>query len=102
MDQKDPRIDDLTSCLNAFMELTADRLAERVANRLSEVLAEATVAKGEPDRLLSVGEAAAFLGLSKSTLYKFATRGLLPSLHVGNRLRFEPAALQEYLERRRT
>ena len=49
-------------------------------------------------KFLSVEEAAQFLGLKKSTLYKKAHRRELPHYKVGKLLRFKEAELIEWIE----
>jgi putative molybdopterin biosynthesis protein len=51
--------------------------------------------------LLSVNEVAALLGISRPTVYRLARRGDLASYRVGERLRFKPAEIEDYLERNR-
>ena len=54
-----------------------------------------TVPDSEP--LWTVREAAAFLRLGRNTVYEWAAAGKLPSLRLGSRVRFEPAALRRWL-----
>jgi excisionase family DNA binding protein len=51
------------------------------------------------ERLLTVVEAAKFLGVKSSTLYTWAHRGQIPVQKVGRALRFSPEALGEWLAR---
>jgi len=48
---------------------------------------------------IGVDEVAALLRLPVSTVYAAARRGLLPTIHVGKRLRFDPAALRDWAAR---
>ena len=48
-------------------------------------------------RLLSVKEAARYLGLEADTVYKKARLRELPSVKVGRALRFDVVALQRYI-----
>jgi putative molybdopterin biosynthesis protein len=48
-----------------------------------------------------VNEVAALLGISRPTVYRLARRGDLASYRVGERLRFKPAEIEDYLERNR-
>lgn len=52
-----------------------------------------------PERLLTLEEAAAFLGTSKPTLYRFLDQGRIKGRKVGNQWRFLRADLQAYLDR---
>ena len=49
-------------------------------------------------RLLTVREAAAYLGLQVDTVYKKARLRELPSVKVGRSLRFDVKALERYVE----
>jgi excisionase family DNA binding protein len=54
---------------------------------------------GEP--LLTVDELRVLLRVSRSTLYELVRSGELRPIRVGERLRFEPDAVREYLDRER-
>ena len=55
-----------------------------------------------PFPLLTVNEAAVYLNVERSTLYRFMRQGeLAPSARVGKRWRFRLEELDEYLERGR-
>jgi excisionase family DNA binding protein len=49
-------------------------------------------------RLLKVGEAARFLGLTVDTVYKKARLREVPSVKVGRALRFDIKALERFVE----
>ena len=57
-------------------------------------------ATGMP-RLLTVRELAAFLGLHQKTIYDWSSRGELPCLRLGNRLRFDPNDVLRWLSARK-
>jgi len=58
-----------------------------------------TLANGEIGRrLLKVGEAARFLGLTVDTVYKKARLREVPSVKVGRALRFDIRALERFVE----
>jgi len=78
--------------IEALLEQLADLIADRVAARLNGK--EAT---GEPDRLLTVDQAAAVLGVTPRWLYRRATT--LPFARRLSRgvLRFEEAGLRRYM-----
>lgn len=67
-------------------------------------LSEAKDARGiapplpDEDALLDAGEAAAYLNLSVSWVYKAAERGELPCVRIGSALRFDAAALREWVQ----
>ena len=47
--------------------------------------------------VLTIEDLAAYLQISKSTLYKLAQEGALPGLKVGRNRRFHPAAIDRWL-----
>jgi excisionase family DNA binding protein len=51
------------------------------------------------ERVLTVPEAAALLGVSASTYYQAAARGEVPTVRIGRRLVVPGAALARLLER---
>lgn len=51
--------------------------------------------------LLSIDSTAAFLGISRRQVYTLLERGELPHVRVGERTRFIPDDLRDYLERHR-
>ena len=50
------------------------------------------------EKLLSVREAAALLGLSPRTLYNLVAHGQVPVQRVRRRVMFRPSALQQWLD----
>jgi excisionase family DNA binding protein len=54
----------------------------------------------DPDRLMNVDEAAAFLSLSKSSIYSMTCKGELPAMkmHGGRKLYFSRNDLMEFLK----
>jgi excisionase family DNA binding protein len=51
-----------------------------------------------PGDVLTIDELAAYLKISKSTLYKLAQDGALPGLKVGKRWRFHKEAIDAWLK----
>ena len=51
--------------------------------------------------LLTVDEAADYLGLSRSTLYQYASARILPSYKLGRLLRFDRRDLDSWIASRR-
>lgn len=56
---------------------------------------------GAADRLLNVQDVAAYLNVPVSSVYAAAEAGTLPSLKIGRYRRFEPQAIEQYLEAQR-
>lgn len=54
--------------------------------------------QNQPERLMTVDEAADFLTLSKPTIYSKCSRGELPYMKRGKRLYFSLTELNEYLK----
>ena len=50
-----------------------------------------------PDRLLTEADVRDFLGVSRTTLWRLRTRKGLPFLRIGSEIRYEPAALKEWV-----
>ena len=53
--------------------------------------------KMEPDEVMSIGELAEYLKISRSTLYKLVQEGRLPGQKIGKRWRFHKDAINEWL-----
>lgn len=52
-------------------------------------------------RLISVGEAAEIVGLSRSKVYELLADGLLPSIRIGRTRRIDIADLDAFIDRHR-
>jgi excisionase family DNA binding protein len=50
---------------------------------------------------MTVDDAASYLRVSRRQIYKLVRGGELRTVRVGERLRFKPADVEAYLERRR-
>jgi excisionase family DNA binding protein len=59
--------------------------------------AERSPAAPSPSSILTITEAAAFVGLAKATLYKFTSTGQIPHSKRGKKLYFERATLEAWL-----
>jgi len=53
------------------------------------------------ERLMTVGEVAEWLSMSTPWVYKAVERGDLPFCRIGNAVRFDKAAIEEYLASRK-
>ena len=71
-----------------------------VAALLAAVRAEATPIFAGPDRLLSIDEAAAALGIGRTAFYQELTNGRLRSFKVGRRRLIPASAIEAYIEAR--
>jgi len=80
----------------------------RLANAISELVeaiaesvrAEAAAVPATPDRLLSIDEAAALLGLGRTATYGELQAGRLRSVKVGRRRLVPAAAISAYIAER--
>lgn len=48
--------------------------------------------------VMDIAQAAAFLGISRDTLYVYAQRGAIPAFRLGNRWRFRRGRLEEWMD----
>ena len=65
---------------------------------LAAVRAEAAADAGAPDRLLSVDDAAAALGVGRTAVYDELGAGRLRSVKVGRRRLIPTVAVRDYIE----
>ena len=54
------------------------------------------------DNLMTLAEVAAYLRLSKDTVYRMASRGKLPAAKVGSQWRFRRDEVEQWLEAHKT
>lgn len=54
------------------------------------------------DDILTIDELAAYLKISKSTLYKLVREGKIPSQKIGRHWRFRKKAIDQWLEKTQT
>lgn len=52
------------------------------------------------EKLLSLKDVAEWLSVSERTIHNMIDRGELRGVQIGNRWRFDPAAVRAYLERK--
>ena len=58
--------------------------------------------KQQPDDVMTIDELAAYLKLSKSTLYQFARAGKVPGVKIGEQWRFQKSAIDEWMRSKTT
>lgn len=51
----------------------------------------------QPDDVMTTDELAAYLKLSKSSLYPFARAGKVPGVKIGEQWRFQKSAIDEWM-----
>ena len=77
--------------------LLLERLLEETrALRAASEAKAAAAAPSEPENLWDAKRTAAYLGCSASKVYQQAEAGVIPSLHPGGHLRFEPEAVRAW------
>jgi len=91
----------------ALAELLEPSLREAGVWRTSDVRAPPAAPPAEQKApslktgLLSAEDAAEYLGMSKSWVYKAAEFGRLPCVRIGSALRFDPSELQAFVKSQR-
>ncbi len=82
-----------TTSGNLGLDLLADAIAERVLARLHQT---------EQPRLLSVSEAATYLGRTSKALRHMVANGTIPAVREGFRVHLDRADLDRWVELRKT
>lgn len=82
-----------------FDQNFVDRLAQALVARILPQIQNGNGAKATPKRLLSVKEAAAYLGRkSVSSIYHLVARREIPCVKHGRNLRFDVKELDRWIE----
>jgi excisionase family DNA binding protein len=76
-----------------FMPVLQRGLRERT-EKLGAIVSNGTIGR----RLLNVGEAAQYLGVSVDTLHKWVQLRAIPHVKAGRALRFDLVALNRYID----
>ena len=82
----------MNSTGNTGLDALVDAIAARVAARLN---------KSEEPRLLSVNEAAAYIGRTPKALRHLIGGGKIPSISEGSRVHLDRADLDQWIELRK-
>lgn len=56
----------------------------------------------DPEALLTYDEVGKLLAVTGRTVFTLAKRGELPAVKIGSRVRFDPADVRAFIDRRRT
>ena len=83
----------MTSSGNLGLDALADAIADRILARLHQT---------EQPRLLSVDEAAAYLGRTPKALRHLIANGAIPAVREGSRVHLDRADLDRWVEMRKT
>ena len=78
---------------NLGLDALADAIAERVLARLHQ---------SEQPRLLTVDEAAAYIGRTSKALRHMVANGTIPAVREGSRVHLDRADLDRWVEMRKT
>lgn len=79
---------------------TSERLAAAIAELAAAIAENSAPEPDQPDRLLSIIEAADTLGVGRTKVYDEIGSGRLRTLQVGRRRLVSTAALRDYIEQR--
>ncbi|HWQ55078.1 MAG TPA: helix-turn-helix domain-containing protein [Bryobacteraceae bacterium] len=90
------RVKTMLDVTKTNLEPLIDAVAERLAGRLRSLLA---ATRSIPKRLLSVEEAAVYLGRSKSAIHALVEQGKVPVVRIDRRRFFDRADLDRCIER---
>ena len=52
----------------------------------------------DPREVMNIEQAAHYLGISRDTLYKYASEGTIPAFKLGNRWRFRRAVINKWMD----
>ena len=52
----------------------------------------------EPREVMDIRQAAAYLGISRDTMYQYASEKIIPAFKLGNRWRFRRVRLEEWMK----
>lgn len=75
----------------------SDRLERALAELAAAIRAEVQPAPDAPDRLYSIGETGAMLGLGRSKLYALIGQGDLAVIKVGRRTLVSAGAVRDFI-----
>lgn len=88
-----PRLTPVQSTGNLGFDALADAIAQRVAARLNQ---------SEERRLLTVDEAAVYVGRTPKALRHMIATGSVPVIREGSRVHLDRADLDQWIEMRKT
>jgi excisionase family DNA binding protein len=87
---------DLNLTINGKDLLTfADQLVKETANEIEAKLKEAAT----PDKLLTRQEVAKMLGVTLTTLFHWNNKGILPTIKIGNKVRYRHSDIEKLLNK---
>ena len=64
----------------------------------AEKIASAAATEGLTREVMDIRQAAAYLGISTDSLYRYASEATIPGFRLGNRWRFKKSRLDSWME----
>lgn len=87
----------LAEAIKTFHKELAQSIAAEVLSTLRKELPQLSAANNNSDKLLNMKEVAQLLQVSVSTIIKLRNEGTFPTLYIGEAVRFDRAAVLEYV-----
>ena len=89
---------------NLKLEVTGTDLltfAGEVATRTAQEVREAIKAENKPDELLTRQQVADMLGVTLTTLFHWNNKGILPTIKIGNKVRYRMSDIESLLNQKK-
>jgi excisionase family DNA binding protein len=67
---------------------------------LGALQARADTVMSEAREVMNIRQASQYLGVSRDTLYRYISEGLIPAFKLGNRWKFRKTILDRWMERK--
>ncbi len=68
--------------------------------RLTGVQGGVTTSMSEAREVMNIRQASQYLGISRDTLYRYISEGMIPAFKLGNRWKFRKTILDRWMERK--
>ncbi len=68
--------------------------------QLTDFQGEVAMAMSEAREVMNLRQASQYLGVSRDTLYRYISEGLIPAFKLGNRWKFRKTILDRWMERK--
>ena len=73
--------------------------AEEVATKTAQEVREAIKEENKPDELLTRQQVAEMLGVTLTTLFHWNNKGILPTIKIGNKVRYRRSDVEKALSK---
>lgn len=67
---------------------------------ISGFVGGATTSMSESREVMNIRQASQYLGVSRDTLYRYISEGVIPAFKLGNRWKFRKTILDRWMERK--